>query len=395
MCNPACPTYSIANEESESPRGRIALIRAILDGHIEPSRKAQEHLDHCLLCRKCERICPANVSYAELMDGTREYLQDSSVRINRGMISRLIYFALQSRQRWSGFLRLGLWLEHRKLLGLFSRFTSGRIAADILRMRTRILPLLEKPIPLDTHFPAIGEKLGDVALFTGCLQAWTGSDSIRAAINILTHMGYSVHVPDQQQCCGALHMHGGYRQQACDLQMTNHKIIQQLPVQAIIGLSSACVVGLTENACNTPLFSTCKVYEFCDFLTSSPGVQRLKFESMHRKVHLHMPCTHKNVLRKEYQVEHVLRLIPGLDVVPLSVESHCCGAAGIYMLEYPKVADALGRQILAQVSNSHGQEIVTTNIGCSLHLQGLSQLGNSTVRLRHPAELLSEAISND
>ena len=395
MCLPSCPTYALANAESESPRGRIALIRAILQEHIDAGEKAQEHLDHCLLCRRCERICPANVSYAELMDGMREYLQKSPGRKKGGAISRLVYTALRSRKRWSAFLLLGLRLERSGILAAVSRISSGRVASDIQRLRTRILPMITRPEPLRSHYSAIGTSLGEVALFTGCMQEWVSADTIRSAITVLTRMGYAVYVPEQQQCCGAMHVHGGYRQQACDLQLQNRELFKHLPIQAIIGLSSACVVGLTENACDTPMPAQLKVFEFCDFLTSSPGLQRLSFKPMPRTLLLHVPCTHKNVLRKEYQVEQVLRLVPGIDVVPLPADNHCCGAAGIYMFENPVVADQLGMRALERAGTGDFDEMVTTNIGCSLHLRGLLLQGDGAIRLSHPADILCKAMGKD
>ena len=188
LCLPHCPTYRLYRDEAESPRGRIALMQAVAGGLLEPDAKLIGHLDNCLLCLRCEGACPSGVRYSAMLDEAREELTAHRHEHLAELLTsnRLLDMALGVGRGVGKFLPRG----------------------DGEGLLARLKPLIpeRKPFSLKTGFyPATGEQRGEVALFTGCVGRHTDAAALEALVQILTHQGYTVHVPADQACCGAIH----------------------------------------------------------------------------------------------------------------------------------------------------------------------------------------------
>jgi glycolate oxidase iron-sulfur subunit len=380
LCAPVCPTYELTQHESESPRGRIALAAGLASHQIPLTAITRTHLDHCLSCRACEAVCPAGVQYGNLFDATQALLERQSPR-SPDFVERLprllsyssVRFLLRFYQR-SG-IQKGL--RAIRFLGLRS-----------LQTYDAVLPPLAKAIAWKNFYPARGRELGQVGLFLGCVGKVLDQETLRDSIMVLTHLGYGVHLPAAQSCCGALDLHAGRQTLYQEAIKRNQAAFARLPLKAIISVASGCAVVLSEYpALTAPL------REMCEFLNTEPWNPEVSLKPYPHTVMLHTPCTMKNILKASAVVETLLKRIPQIDlqVVPTSVG--CCGAAGSHFLRYPKEAKALLWKTLTALYRKPALLVLTTNIGCQLHIdQGLA-LKKEGRQVMHPIRLIANCLT--
>ncbi|MDZ7803815.1 (Fe-S)-binding protein [Thiohalophilus sp.] len=380
LCLPHCPTYQADLTENESPRGRIALLQALANGQLEAAPKLRAHIDHCLLCRRCERVCPSGVAYGRLFDlGQQLLAQDRrparAARLGLALLTRPVGLRALVRlivlgQR-SGLAALG------RGLGL------GRHSTLLRRGLT--LPRLPWPRSLAPHYPAMTPRRGRVALFTGCVSAAADSRTLGDTIAVLRYFGFDVTVPATQQCCGALHAHSGQHAQAEQLAARNRRAFAG-EFDAIIVTASGCASQLLETDLPVP------VRDAVSFIANQSWPDSLPVRAGDETVAVHEPCSAQNVLRAANDIYPLLEHIPGLRILPLGDNATCCGAAGSYLLRYPAFADQLRARKLAHVEEQHPDRLVTTNIGCALHLQSGLVEQHNLIPVIHPLTLLREYI---
>ena len=374
MCLPHCPTYGVTLNEAESPRGRIALMQGLATGTLAASAAVEEHLDGCLTCRACEVICPAQVPYGRLIDAAREQLahrRPQRTRFARLMAAVLTHAAL----RWLA--ALPLWL-YRKL-GLQRLVRSGRLLG-----RGR-LARLESLLP-DVHLPrwpaaSARGRAPEVALFTNCTSPLTEPEALNAAVTLLEALGCRVSVPRSQTCCGALHQHAGLAQPARDCASRNLAAFDG--THPVLSIASGCTAQLLEY--DAPFAR--RVQDAGAFIAAHPDFPALRFEPLPARVLLHTPCTLRNVVKAPDTVRRLLGRIPELEVEML--DSACCGAAGSYFLTRPDMADALLEPKLERARRSQPDFLVSSNVGCALHLAAGLRRDGLRVPVLHPLELLA------
>lgn len=355
LCLPHCPTYRLDQSEAESPRGRIAYVKAVAEGRLEATPAGDAHLDHCLGCRRCEPVCPAGVSYGELLVGAR---------------------TAQARRRSPALkLRLAGWLLARppllgRLLGLY------RVAGHWLP--TGLRPALPRP-PARTVLPAAPTAAtGTVAVFAGCIADRYESGSRAALARLLAAAGLAMELPAAQGCCGAAAAHAGDAATAARLAAANRRAFAGHA--RVLCLASGCQDSLARSLREqTPVEDALSLL---DRLGDS-----LRFRASHRRVALHLPCTQRSVVRSEAALRRLLRRIPGLDLVELP-DTGCCGAAGLHQLAEPVRASALRTPLLEALAASGASELLSANLGCRLHLAE-----GTTLVVRHPIDFLAEHLA--
>lgn len=415
-CLPHCPTFKIARDEGESPRGRIALIQGWLSGAIDDGPRVQFHLDQCLECRACEPSCPSLVRYGTLMDGARAVREQRRSSWQRRL--RCIRLALLTRPlglrlvaamgigyRW---LRLPRWL--------IVRASTYWPAVQVLHPLARALRWPRKHIPMEmgvagskpgvvpgstsrlkstrTSSPASGHagavlssEGGNVpvpapALFRGCVARLTDQPLEATALRLLTRLGYPPVVPDEQGCCGAIHRHNGYPADADQLVAVNAQAFAGRPV---IGLASACVAELQEQG-------QLNAIEVCRFLLDHTWPIEARLQPLPRTVAVHEPCSHRNQLRDQAAVYALLGRIPELSVIALPGNDTCCGAAGTYLIEHPETALALAAPKIDALKAIRPDFLVTTNTGCALHLAARSRSAGLEIEVLHPLQLIERQL---
>lgn len=399
LCLPQCPTYELTANENESPRGRISLVQGWLGGQLTPSKILTNHLDQCLLCRRCERVCPSLVPYGEIMDQTKQLLVNEPAKINGSLL-----------KKWFGQVILDLFknkhfvpttiktLRLMQTTGLiYLAQKSGSLKLLGLQRLSSFLPHLEKSLKLEKYYPALTEQVqGEIALFTGCLAKQLDFKTVMASIRLLNRLGYAVHVPQQQVCCGALHLHAGNKKQAVNFAKSNVQTFNQMEnITTIISLVNGCTSQLSEYAqLGLKQDFIPKVKDIIEFLAELNWPENTEFKRLNisqgKSVSLHIPCSLQNILRAENKLVTLLKKIPGMNLPPESINSRCCGAAGSYFLRQPFLADKLQAQVLNKLTKSTPELIISSNLGCSLQLKaGLTQL-NKNIDVIHPVILIEQ-----
>jgi len=354
LCLPHCPTYQLSSNESESPRGRIALVDGLFRGRLKPDATLKAHIDSCLLCRKCETACPSKVDYHSVIDTAREHLGGSSA------------FAKQ--------------LARPKRMRLLSRLGRWLPSIHPLLKLNKALPDGGDP-PKAGVYSANRPSIGKVGLLTGCATSIYQGGTFRAAIKLLNALGYVVVVKDSAGCCGALAKHSGNRELAEQLMNANETAFKH--VDSVVSIATGCSSYLKEEA-------NFGADDIIGFLSNSETWPELSFKPLKMHVGLHRPCSQNNVLKEQNAFDALLSSIPGLHVTELNPNVNCCGAAGDYMLSHAADAKKLRQPILDNAAQQPLDAVISSNVGCAMHIA--EGLDNPSIPVIHPIILLAQQL---
>lgn len=385
LCLPACPTYRVARIEAESPRGRIVLARALATGALAPTAAALTHLDQCLGCLSCERACPSGVQYGSLIDQHRHRTAAPPDRLQRFLYALI---AQPRRLQWLAHLSQGLRLSYW-LSPLARRLAGTR--AGLARWLARIppLPTVAGLAPLPMRPSIDGNERGRVGLFPGCVASAFDRDTHAAARTLLAALGYRVVEPTAQGCCGALPQHAGHADIAETLARATREAFVAAGVDTVLVSASGCYGTLRDLAFAD---SGIVVREIVEFLAKDMDSGTLSFAPLPLKAALHRPCSLDNRVRAPAAARTLLQHIPQLEISDLPPEPRCCGAGGTNFLRHPDIADPLRDERLDQVDALGPDLLLTSNIGCRLHLaDGLRARGRH-IEVLHPITLLARQL---
>ncbi len=370
FCNATCPTYQLLGDELDGPRGRIYLMKAMLEGN-PVSERTQLHLDRCLTCRSCESVCPSGVRYGRLLEIGREVAEQ---QVRRPLKDRLVRFGLRKI------------MTSRKWFGLLSRI--GRWVKPVLPS------VLAKGLPARRNagwLPPIRHSRRMV-LLDGCVQPALIPVINAAAARVLDRAGISVVVTPEAGCCGALSLHLGSTTEAEGHIRRN--IDAWWPeiekgCEAIVMTASGCGVTVREYG---QLMARDRVYAAKAARISSLTLDLSEVVAAEmpsglangnsRRVAYHAPCTLQHGQKVHGQVEELL-CRHGWQLASVNDGHLCCGSAGSYSLLQPSIANQLLRNKLAVLQQDHPDFIASANIGCLLHLGREARLP-----VRHWIELL-------
>jgi len=317
-------------------------------------------------------MCPAKVPYSRLINDFRAETR----RKNSTQGSSLEEKAISALTR-----------EHRSAINKTLRFAQKAGLTKLPIRGTEYLPAHIESNKLSAKNPSLAtKKIGRVALFTGCASETLDSKTLRDTIFLLQHCGFDVSIPQNQACCGAIDLHAGNEGKYEQLAETNIAAFKDY--DSIISVASGC--GSTLADYNNRLSQ--RVVDISDFL--SEHLSTLSFNPLDASAWLHIPCTLKNT---SYGLNGastlpLLSKISELDIHTFDASQHCCGAAGTYMLSHKETANTLRRQALAPIKKHETNYLLTSNIGCAMHLRaGLKQAGIRTDVL-HPVSLLAQQL---
>ena len=374
LCLPHCPTYRLTGEESASPRGRIAAMRAVQDGTATPDATFEGFMDLCLVCRACEDVCPSHVPFGRMMEAAREQVEP--LRTRRARFVRWIGFHWVLPHPWA--VRTAAALQP--------------IARPFLPASTRrLLPRTTTPfarLPAVTEPPPEMEVRGTVALLAGCVQdRWFHRVNL-ATIRVLTGNGWRVQVPRSQACCGALAAHNG-----------RLGVARRLASRARHAFAGADVVVVNAAGCSAHMKSygelrpgtELPVKDLLEFLDEE-GLSA-ELGALDATVAYHDACHALRAQRIHAQPRALLGRIPGLRLVEVPDGDRCCGAAGIYNVTQPEASGDLGSAKAEAVAATGATIVASANPGCSMQLAAhLAELGER-LEIVHPVELLDRAMT--
>ena len=377
LCLPQCPTYTLAQHEAESPRGRISLIKALSQSELIADEICVTHLENCLLCRQCESVCPANVPFGYLMDTTRQVLFENK---KTARTLPIWLAALASSHFLQNGLFFLLWVYHHS--GLRTLLNKSRIwhRTSFSHWEATLparLPWLKRRPTEKSDQPST------VALFTGCLGKALDSQTLLASTRLLEAAGYQVTIPAKQVCCGALYQHAGDKQRNQTLLDKNSEAMK--PFNTVISCASGCGLHLSEHQEKLPA----EHQDIHSFLLKC--ADKLHFRPLNRTVLVHTPCTMQHMSRDIDPVTPLLKKIPGLKIQYLL--SGCCGGAGAYMLTRQKTADIIVDNMINTVEKMEIDLLLTSNIGCALHFRRALSKHGLPIETLHPAVLLEQQLT--
>lgn len=381
LCLPACPTYRVGRTEAESPRGRIRLAKALAAGEMGAQPSVLTHLDHCLGCLSCERVCPSGVQYGRLIDLSRRETARPPDRLQR-----LIY-ALIARPRWLHALaRFGEALRLPHWLGAIAR-RSGRASglARWIGQLPRLPDLHGSSVPA---VPPASER-GRVGLFLGCVASAFDRDTHAAARQLLAALGYVVIEPPGQGCCGALPRHAGHVSVSQPLAAATRRAFVEAAVDTVLVSASGCYGDMRDVALAD---SGIAVREIGAFLAADPQLAMLTFRPLPLTAALHRPCSLNSAAGAAAAARTLLAHIPQLHIAELPEQPGCCGAGGSHFLRYPAIADPLRDERLDQVQARQADLLLTSNIGCRIHLGNGLRARDQAIAVIHPVTLLARQL---
>ena len=406
FCLQACPTYVNLEDENDSPRGRLVLMRRMLEGDIaldDPT--TAQHIDRCLGCRACETACPSGVPYGELLEATRATMAPA-----RDM--PLVARAVLALFKHPSLLRLAL-LGARA----FRATRLPHLLANVLPSRLAFpMAMIASTTPAQLRADGAGAAARDTAprtmttsnastqatftpttatCLTGCVMSGLFSHVNSATERVLVHNGFALRSTLAQGCCGALHAHAGDLESARALARTNVAAFEQSGADVIAVNSAGCGAMLKQYGHllhDDPVWAqraervsvrTRDISELLATVGPTPGTASVALRVTHDP-----PCHQMHAQRVVAPPLAVLQAIPGLSLIPLEDADQCCGSAGIYNLVEPDTSDAVLAPKLARIAESGADWLATGNPGCMMQIgAGLLRSG-SRVRVVHPIELL-------
>jgi glycolate oxidase iron-sulfur subunit len=388
FCLPACPTFRETGMEPESPRGRIALMKAVADGLMDPDQAFQDQMNHCLGCRACEPACPADVKYGQLIEQARDAIEDHAqhsapVKGLRNLMFKGVFPRRGSLKLLGGSLAFYQKSGLRKL----ARGTGiMRLFPEHLREMENILPdassrgVIER---LGTFYPAQGEPVARVALFRGCIMDVMFVDTNVHTVQLLSEAGFEVVIPKAQVCCGALHAHSGEMENARALARLNVAAFKEAGVDYIASNAGGCGALLAEYnhllqadadeaMREAAKWFSQRVMDVSRLIVEHGRIPRFAEKSIgadETAVTYQDSCHLRNVMRSSSAPRELLCGVEGAAFVEMKEADRCCGSAGIYNVTQPEMAGLLLEHKMEHAADTNARYMLTSNPGCLLQMK--------------------------
>jgi glycolate oxidase iron-sulfur subunit len=388
FCLPTCPSYTVFDEEMDSPRGRIVLMRVGNEEGSEASDEMRTHIDRCLGCMACVTACPSGVKYDQLIERTRPQVERNAPRPLRERAYRRLIFALFTHPGRLRALVPLLWAQQR--LGvqeLLTRVPAARLAPPVKR-RAAIAQLPELT-------PAVGARRGRVALMQGCVQRVFFGDVNGATVRVLAAEGWEVHAPRRPRCCGSLQMHAGVEDEA--IALAKGTIAAYEDFDAVAVNVAGCGSGMKDYAhllADDPEWAeraaafSARVRDVSELLAEhEPQARRYPLPL---RVAYHDACHLAHAQGVRVQPRELLRAIPALELLEPADWEICCGSAGIYNLVQPAAAAELGARKAANLVATGADAVAAGNPGCALQIA--AHLDGRQLPIYHPMTLLDHSL---
>jgi glycolate oxidase iron-sulfur subunit len=373
FCLPTCPTYGpLWQQEMDSPRGRIWLMKGLAEGTLELTDTVVEHFDRCLGCMACVTSCPSGVKYDRLIEQTRELIEERHDRSPDDWLVRAVVFGV---------------LPHpRRMRAALALAPLGRHVP----MPGSLRPLVELAPPWRPRqhppavTPAVGESRGRVGLLLGCVQRVLFDDVNAATARVLAAEGYEVVAPRGQRCCGALHLHAGRRAEG---HARAHRLAEDLRragAEQIVVNAAGCGSHLKDAELDLPVVDVSELLADAD-----PRAVR---HELAVSVAFQDSCHLLHAQRVQSQPRTLLRSIPGLELAEPAEAPICCGSAGIYNVVQPDAAAELGERKASHVAATGADVYASANPGCLVQVSAALRRAGQGRPALHPIEILDASI---
>jgi glycolate oxidase iron-sulfur subunit len=395
LCLNQCPTYRVLHIESESPRGRIHLVRAAAEGRIEPNERFGDHIYLCLMCRACETACPSGVQYGRIAEAAREQLGPPGSPLARAVAKYAFTQLLPHPWR----LRM-----LARVLRFYQQSGAARLLEKLLPQRLREMNAMLPSVPRRFFKPegevatAIGKPRARVGMLSGCVMSILFPDVNAATLRVLRLNGCDVVIPKRQICCGALNIHNGETAMAKKMARQNIDAFLGSNLDAVIVNASGCGAAMKEYghllrddaayAEKAQSFGRL-VKDASEFLAEIGLVAPLGQIEM--TVTYQDPCHLAHGQKIKAQPRQLLKAIPGIEFTEMNASDRCCGSAGIYNLTHPEMSQELLKEKMEAIAQTSAQAVIAPNPGCMLQLRYGAKRYGPRVQVFHLMDLLERA----
>ena len=388
FCTATCPTYQVLGDELDSPRGRIYLIKDMLENNRVPDQKTVKHIDRCLSCLACMSTCPSGVHYMHLVDHARAYIED---KYKRPLFERLLRWALVKILPYPTRFRLAL--LGAKMARPIARFLPDPRLRAMIAMAPKQVPPVSRNDDPQSFVPSIARKKR-VVLMTGCAQRALNTDINDATIRLLQRLGCEIVIPQGQGCCGALTHHLGKTTESHAAAAEN---IRAWQIEIDHGGLDAVVIN--TSGCGTTVKDYGHMFRDSDLAEEAAQISKLTMDVSELLMQLDMPDLEQKNIKVAYHaacsLQHgqQIKTFPktllqkaGFTVLEPADPHLCCGSAGTYNLMQPEISSQLKTRKVANLEALQPDIIAAGNIGCMM------QIGSGTaVPVVHSVELLDWA----
>jgi glycolate oxidase iron-sulfur subunit len=402
LCLNSCPTYRELGVEMDSPRGRIYQMAQVAEGKAEISDTYIEHMELCLACRGCESACPSGVNYGRLIEAARAHIDQNIQRPWHVRFARDFVFGTLLSSRWLLSLAgAGLFLYQASGLQKLVRSSGVLKFFGRLHEIEMLAPSAETPFffsQIGKVFPAEGERRYKVAFLAGCIANISFARLNEATVRVLQKNGCEVHIPEAQNCCGALHVHAGRKDDARELAKNNIDATLDGDYDVILTNAACCGSTLKEYDellehddayRDKSLAFKAKMKDINEFLGSIEI--RTPAKPLNMTVTYQDSCHLCHGQKIRVQPRKVLAAIPGVTLKEMALSDLCCGSAGIYNVVHNEMAMGLLKNKMQSVNATGAECIVTANPGCMIQLQAGAKIHGKDQPVLHVVEVLDRA----
>jgi glycolate oxidase iron-sulfur subunit len=409
FCLPSCPTYIESGfKESHSPRGRIALMKAVVDGVIEPDEDVERSLDLCLGCRACEPVCPSGVNYGHLLEEARDIInQNKKHSLPVRVLRKTVFEGLFPHP---GRMRLVT-----SLLGIYQRsgLQKAAHASGLMKLFPESLVTMERVLPQvprlkdmknrPNALSSIGEVRKKVAFFSGCLMDTMFLETNNATTKLLQLAGCEIVIPEQQTCCGALHGHSGEKNASKELAKKNISAFEDSEADYIITNAGGCGAFLVDydhllkddhEWNERAVRFKNKIKDISSILVELEFHKKVNLRTDAQLITYQDSCHLRNVQRTFLEPRLLLQSVKGAEYKEMKQADHCCGSAGIYNIVESEMSMKILDNKMKNAEATQAVTIVTANPGCLLQMKlGIEREGIShKMQAVHIVDFLLEAV---
>ena len=407
FCLPNCPTYiETGQDEVHSPRGRIAIMKGVVDGVIEPSEEVKRSIDMCLGCRACEPVCPSGVQFGHLLEQARDAIyQTNKQSVTTKLTRRLAFNHLFPKQKrmihLTGFVGL---YQRSGLKRVAQRTGLLKILPENIRAMENVLPKVPKKKEMKerpTHLPALKKQKKRVAFFSGCLMDTIFMSTNDATTKLLQYAGCEIVIPKTQGCCGALHGHSGEINAAKEMAKINITAFEEEQVDYIITNAGGCGAFLNdyeylfrdEPEWHERAVKFSKKIKDISSILIELEFDKLDLQLEEQVVTYQDSCHLKNGQKTFMEPRQLLESIEGVHYIEMKDAGRCCGSAGIYNIVESEMSMQILDYKMEQAKKTNAKTIVTANPGCLLQMKlGIEREGlTGKVDAVHIVDLLLKA----
>lgn len=402
LCLPTCPTYQLTGLERNSPRGRIRLIKSVIEGKLEISQTFYDEMYFCLDCQACETACPAGVKYGSLVELAR--VQIDKTKFNHGISKIIKKFIFEnvfiSKKRVKLLARLLKFYQKSGLQYLVRKTKVLKLFSNKLYKIEGLAPRISDKFT-DESYPKIlypeGEIKYKVGFFYGCFMNVMFSDINSDTIDVLLKNGCQVIIPSEQECCGSMHAHNGDLKTARKLAKINIDAFLKYDLDFIIVNSAGCSAFMKEYAhiltkddyhYYAQTFTN-KVIDILEFLNKIEMKKPQK--EVVKKITYHDACHHVHTQKIYNEPRQIISQIKGIDFIEMKDSTQCCGSAGIYnIINYEDSMKILDLK-LKNIKNTGTEVVLVSNPGCLAQIRYGLEKDNCNIKAIHPVTLLKES----